>query len=134
MAKRELIDPLELDSVVDLFRLFSDKTRLRILLLLYHKELCVCELCDILEMSQPKVSRHLAKLKAGGHVKYFQNGQWVFYYLNTARGQPANQLLDDILEKIYAYINAGAFPEAAADIEKLHQKEKLNEFCDRGNK
>jgi len=134
MTKKKLIDPLELDSVVDLFRLFSDKTRLRILLLLYHKELCVCELCDILNMSQPKVSRHLAKLRAGSHVKYSQNGQLVFYYLNTGPGLPVNQLLDDILENIFAYINAGAFPEAAADIEKLHQKEKLNEFCERRNK
>ena len=134
MSKNELIQSLELDSLMELFRILSDKTRLRIIFLLYHKELCVCEMCDILEMPQPNVSRHLGKLRAGGFVKYYQNGQWVFYYLNSVPGQPVNQLLKDIIEKIFTYINSGVFPEVVEDVDKLQQKEKLNEMCERSNK
>ena len=48
---------------VELFKAFSDETRLRILVLLTERELCVCELVAILEMPQGKVSRHLAHLR-----------------------------------------------------------------------
>ena len=47
----------------DLFRAFADATRLRLLNLLLEREICVCDLCEILGEIQPKVSRHLAILR-----------------------------------------------------------------------
>ncbi|TKB54746.1 metalloregulator ArsR/SmtB family transcription factor [Ferrimonas aestuarii] len=62
------------------FKLLSDETRLRcVLLLAREEELCVCELVSALEESQPKISRHLATLRSHGLLKDRRRGQWVFY-------------------------------------------------------
>jgi ArsR family transcriptional regulator len=69
----------------DLFRAFADPTRLRILnLLLEQKELCVCDLCQVLREAQPKVSRHLALLRDAGLVDVRREGRWKFYALAQA--------------------------------------------------
>ncbi|MGC8624656.1 MAG: ArsR/SmtB family transcription factor [Phycisphaerae bacterium] len=67
-----------------MFRAFSDRTRLRILHLLLDGELCVCELVRVLEMSQPKVSRHLAYLRRSGLVQARKDGLWMHYQLVPA--------------------------------------------------
>ncbi len=46
-----------------IFKLLSDETRMRVITLIYQEELCVCELCGILDQPQPKVSKVLAKLR-----------------------------------------------------------------------
>lgn len=67
-----------------LFQLLSDRTRLRCVSLLREQgSLCVCELTHALEMSQPKVSRHLAMLRDCGLVEDERRGQWVHYRLRT---------------------------------------------------
>jgi ArsR family transcriptional regulator len=69
-------------SPADLFRAFADPTRLRILNLLgAQKEICVCDLCAVLGVSQPKVSRHLARLRRAGLVAVRRNGKWKIYAL-----------------------------------------------------
>jgi len=66
-----------------LFRALADTTRLRCLnLLVHHGELCVCDLTQILALSQPKISRHLANLKASQLVKDRRDGTWVYYSLH----------------------------------------------------
>ncbi|MPY17515.1 winged helix-turn-helix transcriptional regulator [Paenibacillus glucanolyticus] len=69
--------------MVEKLKLLSDGTRLTILALLKDREFCVCELVDILEISQPGVSQHLRKLKSQGLVKEDKRGQWVYYSLNV---------------------------------------------------
>lgn len=65
------------------FRALSDATRLRCLLLLYAEErLCVCEFVHALELSQPRVSRHLGHLRDMGIVADERHGQWVHYRLH----------------------------------------------------
>lgn len=65
-----------------LFSALSDETRLRCLaLLLRGGELCVCDLTAVLELSQPKVSRHLAYLRALDLVADRRAGQWIHYRL-----------------------------------------------------
>lgn len=63
-----------------LFRAFADATRLRILnLLLEQQEICVCELCEVLDEIQPKISRHLATLRRVGLVRDRREGKWRHY-------------------------------------------------------
>jgi ArsR family transcriptional regulator len=70
----------------DLFGAFADPTRLRILnLLLQQKELCVCDLCEVLGEPQPKVSRHLGILRVAGLVEVRSDGKWKFYGLAQPR-------------------------------------------------
>ena len=65
---------LQARPVDRMFRALSDRTRLRILHLLLPGELCVCHLVDVLDLPQPKVSRHLAYLRRAGLVHRPERG------------------------------------------------------------
>ncbi|EFE95089.1 metalloregulator ArsR/SmtB family transcription factor [Serratia odorifera] len=68
---------------LQLFKNLSDDTRLSMVLLLRHAgELCVCELSAALSESQPKISRHLAMLRASGLLKDRREGKWIYYRLS----------------------------------------------------
>ena len=70
---------------VDLmFRAFSDRTRLRILSLIRKKELCVGDIVEILQVPQPRISRHLAYLRKAELVKVRKAGIWSYYSLALA--------------------------------------------------
>lgn len=70
---------------LNLFRALSNETRLRIMVLLSERELCVCHLEWALGLTQAKVSRHLTVLKNAGLVKYRRKGLWIFYSLSKAK-------------------------------------------------
>jgi len=72
---------LDVRPVSRLFKALADETRLRILALLSHGELCVCHLHEALGISQPNVSRHLAILRAAGIVEDRREGKWIHYRL-----------------------------------------------------
>ena len=72
---------LDVRSFSRLFKALADETRLRIVALLSHGELCVCHLEEALRLSQPKVSRHLATLRSAGVVEHRRDGTWVYYRL-----------------------------------------------------
>ncbi|MDD0976620.1 metalloregulator ArsR/SmtB family transcription factor [Pseudomonas fontis] len=70
------------------FKCLGDETRARIMLMLSAEgELCVCELIWALDDSQPKVSRHLAQLRACGLLEDRRQGQWIYYRLHPALPQ-----------------------------------------------
>ncbi|NHN33166.1 ArsR/SmtB family transcription factor [Paenibacillus agricola] len=71
----------QIEEMADVCKLLGDKNRLTIVALLNEKELCVCEIVDILQTSQPNISQHMRKLKDGGLVKETKKGQWVYYSL-----------------------------------------------------
>ena len=71
-------------DLVTIFKALSDETRLRILKLLEQGELCVCDIVAAFEMSQPKVSFHLATLKAAGLVKDRKEGKWMHYKIDDS--------------------------------------------------
>ncbi|TAA45967.1 metalloregulator ArsR/SmtB family transcription factor [Corallincola spongiicola] len=72
-------------SADQFFKALTDSTRLSILMLLQDEgELCVCELVTALQLSQPKISRHLAQLRKQGVLQDKRQGQWVFYRLSDA--------------------------------------------------
>ncbi len=68
-------------SEVNIFRALGDSTRLRILKLLAHGELCVCQIEQSLRISQALTSRHLGILRMTGLVQARREGQWVHYSL-----------------------------------------------------
>ncbi len=68
--------------IVSGFRALSDPLRLQVLDLLRDQELCVCDLCDVLEVSQSKLSFHLKTLKEAQLVESRQEGRWIYYRLN----------------------------------------------------
>ena len=64
------------------FHALSDPLRLQVIDLLREKELCVCELCDRLCVSQSKLSFHLKTLKESALVRSRQDKRWIYYSLN----------------------------------------------------
>lgn len=67
----------------DFFKVLSDETRLRcLILILENKELCVCELIHALALPQSKISRHLSIIKLNGLINQRRLGQWVLYSTN----------------------------------------------------
>jgi len=70
---------LEARPLCRFFRALGDESRLRIVALLSHGELCVCHLEQALDLSQPNASRQLGILKAAGIVDSRRDGTWVYY-------------------------------------------------------
>jgi ArsR family transcriptional regulator len=83
----------QLPTPMDLFGAFADGTRLRILNLLCVRELCVCDICEVLGEIQPKVSRHLAILRAADLLRVRREGKWKFYSLPKKRSPLQAKLL-----------------------------------------
>ena len=75
------VDALDVRSFSRLFKALGDETRLRIVALLSHGELCVCHLEEALSLAQPNVSRHLGILRMAGVVEHRREGSWVYYRL-----------------------------------------------------
>lgn len=67
------------------FRALGDPLRLQVVNLLRSQELCVCELCEKLEVSQSKLSFHLKNLKEANLIDSRQQGRWMYYSLNLAQ-------------------------------------------------
>ena len=68
---------------VNFFKCLSDETRFNIVMLVVEQnEQCVCDLTEKLQLSQPKISRHLALLRSLGLLQDRRQGQWVYYSIN----------------------------------------------------
>lgn len=81
----------------DFFKCLSDPTRLDILKLVIAKQnICVCELTERLQLSQPKISRHLALLRNLSILLDQRQGQWVYYRLNPNLPEWAHAVLNII--------------------------------------
>lgn len=112
-----------MDQLVGIYKLLSDETRLRILMLLAHEELCVCQISGVLDVAQPKVSKSLAKLRDMKIVADERKEKFVYYRLKTDNTALANNL---------EYINShlAEYPRLSADRERLADKELyLNQCC-----
>ncbi len=101
---------------VRLFKALSDKTRLRILALLTHGELCVCDLMAILELPQSTVSRHLAYLRNSNLVCDRRNGVWMYYRL-VDDGAPLQNEILALQSRVLP-----DFPQIASDRTALHKR------------
>jgi len=110
------------DKIRNFFKIMSDETRLRILILLYHKALCVCQICGITGESQPKISKHLAKLRDIGFVKDERVEKFVFYRLSIDE-----EMFKAILMIIIDNIDENS--KFRNDMEKIKDAEKYLETC-----
>jgi ArsR family transcriptional regulator len=108
-------------EIVKVFKALADPNRLRIMLLLRRRELCVCELMFVLAMEQSRVSHHMRVLREAGIAEDVREGRWIIYKIPAeARG---------LVESLFA----GAFreriegtAEAAGDALKLEDCVKEN--------
>lgn len=97
-----------------LFRALADPTRLRILNLLGEGEICVCYFVEILRISQPKISRHLAYLRRAGIVTARREGKWMHYRL----AEPEDTVGGNILRETLCHLREK--PEMKRDIARLN--------------
>ncbi|MFB3765905.1 MAG: ArsR/SmtB family transcription factor [Methanotrichaceae archaeon] len=80
----------------DLFKALSDETRLKIVVLLFKREFCVCQIEAALGISQTKASRHLALLRHLGLLKARREGLWVYYTLE----EPKDKVEEDLFKNL----------------------------------
>lgn len=102
---------------------------LLLMILLYKRKLCVCEICDILELSQPKISRHLTKLRDMGFVMDERQGQWIFYSL-TLENESMENILLEIINNINQYEVLGIDLQRINErIDSYHHMRERNYVC-----
>ena len=86
---QEIVDKVErtmpedeiLYDLAELFKIFGDSTRIKILYVLFESEMCVCDIAKLLGMTQSAISHQLRALKQSKLVKYRREGKAVFYSL-----------------------------------------------------
>ena len=87
-----------MQRLVQIAKILSDINKVKIIALMQReKELCVCEICDTLALSQPLVSRHLKMMREAELVKTKQSGKWMIYSLT--QNKMLNCLLEDLQEE-----------------------------------
>lgn len=106
----------------EFFKLAADENRLRILILLAQEELCVCEICGILNLSQPKVSKHLSKLRDMKFVVDERKEKYIFYSLNL-NDEVVTRFIENIVDHIDDY------PQLSEDCKRLVYKDMFLGQC-----
>lgn len=98
-----------------LFRALADRTRLRLLNLIGGQELCVCYFVEVLQTSQPKISRHLAYLRRTGLVSARREGKWMHYRIAVPSDPFAARILRETLAAL------ADDPEMHRDLHRLER-------------
>jgi ArsR family transcriptional regulator len=111
-----------MNQLVNVFKLLSDETRLRIITLVAQEELCVCQIQGILKVSQPKVSRNLAKLRDMNLVTEERKERYVYYKLKNE-----NVILINIIKYIVDSIEQ--YPQIKLDQINIKDKEIYLKQC-----
>lgn len=96
--KKEVPDEDTISQLADVFKIFGDNTRIRILWALFDKELCVYDIADALGMSQSAISHQLRTLKQARLIKARRNGKNSFYSLDDDH-------VKRIIEQVLIHIN-----------------------------
>ena len=89
---------LDIRPVSLLLKALGDETRLRIVALLAHGDLCVCHIEEALDLSQPAASRHLGVLRNAGVVEARREGAWVYYRLARQEDPQRKRLLRSLVD------------------------------------
>lgn len=107
-------------ELIQIYRCFCDRTRLRILHLLTRSPLCVCHFQDILDEPQVKISKHLAYLRSRGMVTTERDQNWIIYSLPKRRADELERNLKCLQDCVQTD------PAFKRDVEKLS---KLAKSC-----
>ena len=110
------------NNLTNVFKIVSDETRLRIIMLLSCEELCVCQLSGILNVSQPNISKHLSKLRDVGFVRDERKEKFIFYKLEFE-----NKVLIDIIKNISDKLSD--YQQLIVDRERITDKEVYLRQC-----
>jgi ArsR family transcriptional regulator len=101
-------------TLVKVFKALSDGSRIRILKMLEQRQLCVCEITEVLELASSTVSKHLSILRDAELILDEKEGKWVNYYLNQDK---YNEYVSKLLPLIKSWL--------PKDRIILHDKEKV---------
>jgi len=121
-----------MQDLLNVFKALSEETRLRIVKLLEHGELCVCDIVAALDMIQPKVSFHLAVLKEAGFIKDRKQGKWVHYRIDDT-DMFRRFLLLSTLERISDETVSEDISRLKDFLKFKHQKANVASLPDRAN-
>lgn len=94
---------LDVQPITQLCRALGDETRVRIVALLTHGELCTCHIEAALGLSQPNASRHLALLRNAGVVEPRREGNWIYYSLATQTIESRKKLLATLVRSFASH-------------------------------
>jgi len=108
-----------MEDHLKVLKALTDETRLRIINLLYERELCVCDIGDILGKTQTTISRHLAYLRNADLVRDRKIAQWSFYSLNRSRRL---KYVDDLVHGALRHLDV-----YRQDLDLLKKKEKAGD-------
>jgi ArsR family transcriptional regulator len=84
------------EEQAELFKALADPVRLRILALLRIREACVCELAELLPITQPAVSQHLRKLRQAGLVRERRHKYWIYYAIRSDLAPALSALIQQL--------------------------------------
>lgn len=109
---------------VKLFKALSDETRLRMLNILLERECCVCEVMQVLNVSQTRASRNLNLLYDAGFLKVRREGLWAYYSIDRADLEQYISLLLNAVEKSLAGNKV-----AVSDRKQLQDAQRIGPQC-----
>jgi ArsR family transcriptional regulator, arsenate/arsenite/antimonite-responsive transcriptional repressor len=112
-------------------RALADQNRIRALLSLQGRELCLCQIIELLELAPSTISKHMSVLKQAGLVECRKQSRWVYYQLPQAGVAPEIQGLID-----WTCRSLANTPQAKQDIRRLEEILKMNpeELCKKQTK
>ncbi|MBN1691337.1 MAG: winged helix-turn-helix transcriptional regulator [Dehalococcoidia bacterium] len=111
-------------NLVRVLKSLSDETRLRMLNMLFERECCVCEIMQVLDISQPRASHHLIALYNAGLLKMRRQGLFALYSIDWSN-------MDAYVEALIKAVRKGmeGNEQAAADLRKLATAQRLLPDC-----
>jgi len=111
-------------KLVKTFKAMSDETRLRILNILLERECCVCEVMQVLDITQSRASRHLITLCDAGFLKFRRQGLWAMYSIDWEGMGAYNE---ELIKTVRKGLEGNG--QAQADLKKLATAQRLLPDC-----
>ena len=99
-VKNDMPDEIMLYDLAELYKVFADSTRIKILYCLFEEEMCVCDIANLLNMTQSAISHQLRVLKQARLVKFRKEGKTVYYSFN-------DEHIVDIVNKALVHMSHG---------------------------
>ncbi len=110
----------KLEDLTKILKALSDNGRIRILFSLRErKDLCVCELRELIGLSQPTISSHLKILENAGLIIYRKDGRWVDYRINTDLDEGTGKLLEQVFSILE---NVGEIKKDLKKVRRIDRK------------